>query len=98
MATQCCERDDDHDGNCPLHPEPEMVVFKARSVGFSVGSHDMPYRPVNIFEIKEVRKRCEPTKDGTGNVILTIDALNWLLQERANVDFILSGKTKMSAL
>ena len=41
-------------------------------------------KPITQYELFEVRHRCAPTTDGTGNVILTIDAINWLLKERAN--------------
>ncbi len=41
------------------------------------GPQPQPVPCVTAAELLEVRARCQPTADGTGNVILTEAALNW---------------------
>lgn len=41
------------------------------------------FKPVTMDELLEVRKLCLPTGDGSGNVILTEEALNRLLWLRS---------------
>ncbi len=57
-------------------PNPKSPTGNPNPPG-TPGNPNPPVPCVTASELLEVRARCQPTADGTGNVILTEAALNW---------------------